>query len=253
MLHNGSDIPISRTRSAAEVEQVLGALSLLLNQGGLSQIQVIARELNSALKGNEAPIRDLLNQLNTFVGTLDNQKSTITTALDNINTLAATLNRQKTVLTAALDTYPAALRVLSDERTKLVGLLSSLSKLGTVASRVINTTQTDTVRTLKSLDPVLAQLTAAGSDLPNALRIAGTFPFPLGKSREFVKGDYANLSAVINLNLSDELCGVLGNQIKALCTGLPLLGSSSKSSKALAGTHTASTQSMTPLILGAGG
>ena len=67
---------------------MLGALSLLLNQGGLQQIQVIARELNSALKGNEAPIRDLLNQLNTFVGTLDNQKSTITTALDNINTLA---------------------------------------------------------------------------------------------------------------------------------------------------------------------
>ena len=253
MLHNGSDIPISRTRSAAEVEQVLGALSLLLNQGGLSQIQVIARELNSALKGNEAPIRDLLNQLNTFVGTLDNQKSTITTALDNINTLAATLNRQKSILTAALDSYPAALKVLADERTKLVGLLSSLSKLGTVASRVITTTQTDTVTALKALNPVLTQLTAAGSDLPNALKIAGTFPFPLGLSRQFVKGDYANLSAVINLNLSDELCGILGNQIKALCTSTTQLLPSGKASSALTTTHGSSTQSMTPLILGAGG
>lgn len=252
MLHNGSDIPISRTRSAAEVEQVLGALSLLLNQGGLSQIQVIARELNSALKGNESSIRDLVNQLNTFVGTLDNQKSTITTALDNINVLAATLNRQKSILTAALDTYPAALKVLSDERTNLVGLLSSLSRLGTVATRVINTTQTDTVTALKSLDPVLAQLTAAGSDLPNALRIAGTFPFPLGKTRDFVKGDYANLSMILNLNLSDELCGVLGNQIKALCTSVPVPGSSSAKSTALTGTHASSTQAMTPLILGAG-
>ena len=74
---------------------MLGALSLLLNGGGLQQIQVIATELNKALKGNEAPVRDLLGQLNTFVGTLDSQKDKITTALDSVDTLAATLNRQQ--------------------------------------------------------------------------------------------------------------------------------------------------------------
>ena len=34
-----------------------------------------------------------------------------------------------------------------------------------------------------------------------------------------MKGDYANLVGDLNLNLSDELCGVLGNQMTALCTG----------------------------------
>src|SRR6185437_7039823 len=81
-LHSGSVIPISRTNTAPEVEQVLGALSLLLNGGGLQQIHTITTELNKALKGNEGAVRDLLTQLNTFTGTLDRQKGDIVNALD---------------------------------------------------------------------------------------------------------------------------------------------------------------------------
>ena len=254
-LKSGDSIPLSRTRSAPEVEEVLGALSLLLNQGGIEQIQVIARELNTALKGNEGAIRDLIGQLNTFVGTLNNQKSKITTALDDVNTLAATLNRQKSIITDALDTYPAALKVLSDEEGKLTGLLSSLSHLGTVATSVINSTQTDFVSALKSLTEPLKQLTAAGSNLPKALRIAGTFPFPLGTSRQFVKGDYANLSAVLNLNLTDQLCGVLGTQLTALCSSTTASNTSSATKIAGSGTSSTSTaanSTMQPQIIGTG-
>ena len=68
-LKSGDTIPITRTGSAPEIEEVLGALSLLLNGGGLQQIQIITTELNKALDGNERAVRDLLTQLNTFVGT----------------------------------------------------------------------------------------------------------------------------------------------------------------------------------------
>ena len=50
-LKTGDTIPITRTGSAPEVEEVLGALSLLLNGGGLQQIKVITTELNKALNG----------------------------------------------------------------------------------------------------------------------------------------------------------------------------------------------------------
>lgn len=207
-LRNGVNIPLSRTTSAPEVEQVLGALSLLLNEGGLNQIKQIANELNAALHGNESQIRDLLGQLNAFVGTLDNQKNQITTALQNIDVLARTLNRQKQILTSSLDIFPKALDVLSNERNQLVNLLASLSHLGQVAGGVIDATQQQFVSSLKSLQPVLEKLTQAGNDLPESLKIMGTFPFPLGTSRTFVKGDYANLNAYINFDLSDTLCGI---------------------------------------------
>ena len=214
-LKNGSQISFADTKSAAEAEQVLGALSLLLNNGGLTQIQVIAKELNKAVgtPARQAALRDLVStggSLQTFLRTLDQQKDQITTALDSINTLAGTLNQQKQVLVDALDTFPKALKVLAGERNQIVTLLTSLSHLGGVATRVITSTQQQLVTSLKSLDPVVTRLADAGSAFPKALRIAGTFPFPLGLSRQFVKGDYANLDAVLNFNLTDQLCGLLG-------------------------------------------
>ena len=252
-LHNGSNIPLSRTTSAPEVEEVLGALSLLLNEGGLRQIKIIASELSGALHGREPQIRDLLGQLNSFVGTLDAQKNQIITALQDIDQLAITLNKQKQVLTSSLDIFPGALKVLSSERGKLVNLLTSLSHLGTVASGVINATSDNLVTSLKDLQPVLDKLNEAGSALPKSLRILGTFPFPLGKSREFVKGDYANLAAYLNLDLSDTLCGIDDQTIDPkhlLCKAgrkLPL----SVQHRKLA-TSSADAQSLTPTIIGSG-
>jgi phospholipid/cholesterol/gamma-HCH transport system substrate-binding protein len=222
-LHNGSEIRFVDTTSAPEVEQVLAALSLLLNDGGLTQIQNIAAELNRALGSpqRQAAIRDLIKQLTTFVGTLDSQKSDITTALDSIDTLAATLNRQKKILTDALDTFPRALHVLSQERGELVTLLSSLSHLGSVATRVINATEGQLVESLKALDPVVTKLAATGSNFPRSLRIFGTFPFPLGVTRQLIRGDYANLDAVINLSLTDQLCGTLPAPLSTIFCNLP--------------------------------
>jgi len=219
-LASGDTIQFIDTSSAPEVEEVLGALSLLLNKGGLEQIRTIAHELNSAFHGNESTIRDLVGQLNTFVGTLDAQKADIINALGSIDTLAQTLNQQQQTITDALDTYPQALQVLSSERGKLTTLLTSLSNLGTVATRVINNSQQNLVASLKSLQPAVEALTSAGSDFPKALKIMGTFPFPLGTTRELVRGDYANLYAYVNLDLGTILCQS-GQVPKPLCNLLP--------------------------------
>ncbi|MDT4930016.1 MAG: phospholipid/cholesterol/gamma-HCH transport system substrate-binding protein [Pseudonocardiales bacterium] len=245
-LHNGSVIKLDHTRSAAEVEQVLGALSLLLNEGGLRQIKVIGDELTKATKGNESAIRDLLTQLNTFVGTLDNQKTDITSALDSIDKLSVTLNRQKQVLVDALDTFPQALQVLSQERGKLVNLLTSLDHLGVVATDVINSTQNQLVSSLNSLNPVLTQLKNSGDDFPQSLKILGTFPFPLGTTRTLVRGDYANLDAYLNLSLVPTLCGLSA----ALCPGAKTTPGSTK--KVTAGSNSAGAKRLQPMIIGGG-
>jgi phospholipid/cholesterol/gamma-HCH transport system substrate-binding protein len=232
LLRNGDKIRITNTASPPEAEDVLGALSLLLNEGGLQQIRVIADELGKAMSGKQRQqaIHDLFGQMNTFVKTLDTQKDGIVRALENIDTLAKTLNRNRATITAALDTFPQALKVLRDQRVSLVKLLTSLANLGHVATNVIDATQTQFVRSLKELFPAVTRLTQAGDNFPQSLRILGTFPFPLGVSRQFVKGDYANLDAIVNLNLTNTLCGTVGlcaagasNAAKKL--GLPVVSS----------------------------
>jgi phospholipid/cholesterol/gamma-HCH transport system substrate-binding protein len=197
-------IPIERTGRNPELEEVLGALSLLLSGGGLPQIRTITHELNDALSGRSAVARDLIAQLNTFVGGLDHQKDKITSAIENVNVLAARLDKQKQVLLDTLATLPAALKVLSKERGQLVNLLSSLDTLGGAATRVIEATSDTLTSALRQLDPVLASLIKAGQDLPNALELAATFPFPKNV-RGAVKGDYTNADLILDLNLSDLL------------------------------------------------
>jgi phospholipid/cholesterol/gamma-HCH transport system substrate-binding protein len=197
-------IPIERTGRNPELEEVLGALSLLLSGGGLPQIRTITHELNTALSGRSGAARDLIAQLNTFVGSLDKQKDKITTAIENVNVLATRLDKQKQVLINTLNTLPAALKVLSGERTQLVTLLKSLDKLGAAATNVIEATSDTLTSALRELDPVLTSLTNAGQDLPNAMELALTFPFPKG-IRNAVKGDYTNLDMILDLNLSDLL------------------------------------------------
>jgi phospholipid/cholesterol/gamma-HCH transport system substrate-binding protein len=235
-LESGDTIPITRTGSAPEVEEVLGALSLLLNGGGLQQIKVITTELNKALDGHEPAVRDLITRLNTFVSTLDGQKQQIIDAVSHVDELARTLAVNKQKIAAALDSFPRALQILKDDRSKLTTLLSSLSDLGTVATRVITQTQQNLVGSLKSLAPAVEQLTASGSNLVNALKIAGTFPFPLGDTLKAVRGDYANLHLYVDLNLSNQLCGLN----KVLCTVV-------KSASSSPGPVTA------PMLVGAGG
>ena len=90
-LRDGALISLDRTGRSVEVEELLGALSLVLNGGGLAQLQTINHELGLAMRGRETDLRDTLTQLQTFIGGLDSQRDQINRALDSVNTLAATL------------------------------------------------------------------------------------------------------------------------------------------------------------------
>lgn len=203
-LGNGAIIPIASTGRNPEVEEVLAALSLLLNGGGLAQLQTINRELNNALHGREGAVRDLITQLNTLVGGLDAQKTQITRALDSINTLAATLAAQRQVLADALDTLPGALKVLADQRRSLTAMLTSLQRFGAVGAQVITASRDDVLADLAALQPTLTQLAAAGSNLPGALELLVTYPFPKTTTNG-IRGDYTNLYATVDLDVSDVL------------------------------------------------
>jgi phospholipid/cholesterol/gamma-HCH transport system substrate-binding protein len=183
---------------------VLGALSLLLNGGGLQQIRTITHELNGALNGNEQKVRDLLGQLSSFAGTLDKQKQQIIDAIQSLDTLASRLSQQKQVLTSTLDTLPGALQVLADERSQMTTMLQALSNLGATATRVVGASEQDFSSALKELQPVLTQLAAGGDALPKSLELLTTYPFPKNVVNA-IGGDYTNLNVKLDVDLSGVL------------------------------------------------
>ena len=199
-LRDGAMIGLDRTTRNADIEEVLAALSLVLNGGSLEQLQTINRELVLALKGRESKVRDLLVQLDTFVGGLDKQKADIVRALDGLDKLTARLAAQRQTLAAGLRDIPAGVSVLADQRAELTQVLTGLNRLGSVAVQVIRASQQNTTADLRSLGPILTELNRAGKDLPASLELLTTYPFPRTVD-EGIKGDYANLFVTADINL----------------------------------------------------
>ncbi|BDD71968.1 MCE family protein [Streptomyces violaceoruber] len=190
-LTDGSVIPLARTSRNTEVEEVFGALSLLLNGGGVNQLKTITRELNAALGGREPEVRSMLKRVNTLVGDLDDHRGDITDALDAVNRLSSTLATRKDDVGTVLTDLSPGLKTLERQRGSLLTMLRSLDTLSGVAVSTINASKDDMIADLKAVAPTLRALADAGTDLPDSLQVLLTYPFTDEVLRG-VKGDYLN-------------------------------------------------------------
>ncbi|MDN5857711.1 MAG: MCE family protein [Pseudonocardia sp.] len=220
-LTDGAMIPIERSGRAVEVEEVLGALSLLLDGGGVGNIKTIATELNKALKGNEPEIRSLLANLDTLVSALDARKGDITSAIDGLNRLAATLDDGRPKLENALDNLAPGVRELASQREQLVDMLQALDRLSGVATDVVNRSRDDLLADLRLLTPTLTKLAESGQNLPRSLEVLASPPFTDAATDGFA-GDFSNLYATIDLDLGSLLQNIINGGLPAL-PGLPSL------------------------------
>ena len=220
-LRNGAVIGLASTDTDATVEDVLGALSLLLSGGGLAQLHTIATELSTALDGHEATARDLLSQLTTFATALDTQKEHIIAAVEHIDALTTTVRAQEAALTQAVDVMPSALAILADDRVQLTRLLTSLRGLGTVAVRTIRGSRADLAANLKALRPTLTALAEVGDVIPKTLEAIITYPTADGVEKAYA-GDYGNIAITVDTS-SASLTQTFGGSIPGpIASGLPL-------------------------------
>ncbi|MDT5260628.1 MAG: phospholipid/cholesterol/gamma-HCH transport system substrate-binding protein [Mycobacterium sp.] len=208
-LQPGATIPLSRSSAYPSTEQTLSSLGAVVNGGGLGQIAEIIHNFTAALSGREGAVRDLLTRLDTFVGTLDQQKDNIVDSIQALNRLAATFAGQRDVLTQALRKVPPALDVLIRERPRLTTALDKLRVFSNTATGLINDTQADLVKNLQNLEPTIRALADVGPELDTAIAAAFVFPFTQNFVDRAVRGDYFNLHVQLDLSIPRLKRGLL--------------------------------------------
>lgn len=169
---------------------------------GIGRIGEITKELSKAFDGRAEDLRSLITQLDLFVEYLDDQKDDIIAAADSLNYLVGQIAEQEPVVDRALSTVPDALAVLRDERETIADAVDEIGKFSALAADSVNQTKENLVRELRDLGPVLESLANAGQDLTRSLDFYSTFPFPKPTLSKWLRGDYANLTAVVDLTLS---------------------------------------------------
>jgi phospholipid/cholesterol/gamma-HCH transport system substrate-binding protein len=188
---------------------VLGALSLLLNGGGVAQLKTITHELSKTFGGREDAARSVLTQIRDFTATLDENKAKIVNAIEALNRLAISVHQQQGDIDEALEELPSALTSVNEQRGDLVAMLRALNRLGDVGIRVIKASKAATIDSFRQLQPVLTELSNSGDNFVKAINVFLTYPFVdevVGRdpqvARNLHMGDYTNLSVTLDIDLT---------------------------------------------------
>lgn len=219
-LHSGDVIGLNRTSRYPETEEVLTAAALVLNGGGISQINTITRELNDAFGGRAQDIKSFMTTVSSFTASLDTQRNNIATTLTQLNRLAGDVNNNRAQISQILKLHPRVFQMLDQEHGQLVNTLNTVSNFSTVAHRVISETKVGLQQNLQNLIPVTAALARNGTKLANSVQDL-TYPFATNGVVKDLGGDYLNLITTIEVSAPDLLRDWAGSTaLDGLFTGV---------------------------------
>jgi phospholipid/cholesterol/gamma-HCH transport system substrate-binding protein len=157
-------------------------------------------------------VRSVLTQIESFTGTLADNKADIVDAIESLDRLAKATKGQQNDINSALDELPSALTSIDSQRADLVKMLQALNELGDVGVRVIKASKEATIDSITQLQPVLTELANSGDAFVKAFHVFLTYPFVddvVGRdpqvARNLHMGDYTNLSVTLDIDLTEGL------------------------------------------------
>ncbi|MDP3892727.1 MCE family protein [Nocardioides sp.] len=196
-LREGAVIDTSASGTAPTVEDALASASLLINGGGLAQLQTVADELNTALGGREDTVRRVLQRSEVFLTEANATTADIDRALRALASVSAELRRRETTIDQALRDIRPAARVLRRNTSGLTELLASVEEFSGTANQTVRATRRQLLTLINEVEPVLAEFTANRTTFGPSLDqlvLAGT------TLDTVVPGDYLNMYLELHLD-----------------------------------------------------
>ena len=200
LLTDGSVLGLRSTDTAPSVEDALSSASLLINGGGLDQLQTITDELNRALTGHEGAYKALIERSRTFLTQANATTGSIDRVLTSLNAVSRTLNAREGTIDAAMKQLRPAASVLREETPAFVRLLTSIRQFSAAANGTVDATRAQLLRMLQQVRPVLVTFNQ------NRGRFETSLEGVMGASRtidKIISNDYGDISVKLELDKTD--------------------------------------------------
>ena len=197
LLRDGAVLTTKQSSTAPTVEDALASASLLVNGGGLNQLQTVTDELNAALGGREDTVRRLMERADTFLGQANATTADIDRALNALATVSKVLRANQSTIRAAMTDLRPAARVLRKNTPGLTRLLAKLTEFSGAANRVVGATRADILQMLQEVSPVLDEFIASRDTLGPSLKALVSLSDKLNSA---IPGDYANMKLELQLD-----------------------------------------------------
>lgn len=221
---NGTHLGENQTSTAPTVEDALSAASMLINGGGLNQLQTIVTESNNALSGREGTIRDLLSRSGRLLAQANASSGDFDRAIRALDRVSVVLQGRRQIIHRALVDVRPASAVLRANTAAFTALLRSLNTFAASANGVVLATRARILSLVRQAEPVLREMVSTIPVFPATLRALLRVRDALG---DVIPGDYLNLGSRLRL---DKL--VVGGKLVGLDDILGLLGGTAPSGSA---------------------
>ena len=201
-LKNGDTIPLKNSSAFPTTERVLASIATVVRGGGIPNLEVIQTEINNLLTGRADQIREFLNRLDTFTDGLNQQRNDITRAIDSTNRLLTIVANRNNTLDRVLTEFPPLIKHFADTRDLFADAVESLGRISNAADAALGPSSANLHTNLQNLQRPLKQLGKASPYLIGALKFTLTAPFNIENVPKAVRGDYINVSLLVDLTLS---------------------------------------------------
>jgi phospholipid/cholesterol/gamma-HCH transport system substrate-binding protein len=202
LLHNGDTIPLKNSSSFPTTERVLASIATILRGGGIQNLETIQTEINNLLTGRADQIREFLNRLDTFTDELNKQRQDITRAIDSTNRLLTIVGQRNDTLDRVLTEFPPLIKHFADTKDLFADAVEALGRIGVAADNALAPSSANLHTNLANLQRPLKQLGRASPYLIGALKLMLTAPFSIENVPKVVRGDFLNVSLMVDLTLS---------------------------------------------------
>jgi phospholipid/cholesterol/gamma-HCH transport system substrate-binding protein len=197
LLRDGAVLPVDHSSTAPTVEDALASASLLVNGGGLTQLQTVTEELNAAIGGREGTVRALMRRADTFLGEANATTADIDRALTALATVSRVLRANRSTIRAAMTDIRPAARVLRRNTPGLTRLLAKLTEFSDTANTVVGATREQVLQMLRQVSPVLDEFLANRDTLRPSLEALVSLNRDINAA---IPGDYANMKLEMQMD-----------------------------------------------------
>jgi phospholipid/cholesterol/gamma-HCH transport system substrate-binding protein len=208
-LRSGDTIPLANSSAFPTTERVLASISTILRGGGIPNLEVIQTELNNVLTGRADQIREFLNRLDTFTDELNQQRNDLTRAIDSTNRLLTIVAQRNDTLDRVLTEFPPLIQHFADTRDLFADAVQALGRISAATDTYLGQSNANLHTNLQNLQRPLRELGKASPYLIGALKLMLTAPFSIENVPKVVRGDYINVSLLVDLTLSAVDNGIL--------------------------------------------
>ncbi|BBY81003.1 virulence factor Mce family protein [Mycolicibacterium pulveris] len=208
-LRDGDTIPLQNSSAYPTTERVLASIATILRGGGVQNLEVIQTEINNLLTGRADQIREFLNQLDTFTAELNQQRQDITRAIDSTDRLLSIVAQRNNTLDRVLTEFPPLIKHFAETRDLFADAVQAVGRISAAADDALGPASDDLNTNLANLQRPLRELGKASPYLIGALKLLLTAPFSIENVPKVVRGDYLNVSLMVDLTLSALDNGIL--------------------------------------------